>query len=121
MTSNYPELDGYEPSDGRPLPSQRMLRPMRFLVIIGVIALILPGILVTISTATHTADVSCSRVVVRDAPYAIGSDARFELVGPEGPSWYCYAEVRDEPEVLLAALGLIPGAPPPPQPGLVRS
>jgi hypothetical protein len=98
-----------------------MLKPMRFLVIIGVIALILPGILVTISTATHTADVSCSIVVVRDAPYAIGSDARFELVGPEGPSWYCYAQVRDEPDERLASLGLIPGAPPAPQPGLVRS
>jgi hypothetical protein len=121
VTSNYPELDGYEPSDGRPLPSQRMLKPMRFLVIIGVIALVLPGILVTISTATHTADVSCSIVVVRDAPYAMGATARFELVGPEGPSWYCYAEVRDEPDVRVAALGLIPGAPPPPQPGVVRT
>ncbi|MCP2032201.1 hypothetical protein L1277_002300 [Okibacterium sp. HSC-33S16] len=121
MTSNYPELDGYEPSDGRPLPSQRMLKPMRFLVIIGVIALILPGILVTISTATHTADVSCRIVVVRDAPYATGSTARFEFVGPEGPSWYCYAEVQEGPDERLAALGLIPGAPPAPQPGLVRS
>ena len=110
-------LDG----DGRPLASQRILRPMRFLVIIGVIALVLPGILVTLSTATRTADVSCGMVVQRDAPFAIGSEARFELVGPEGPSWYCYAEVREEPEILVAALGLIPGAPPPPQPDLISS
>ncbi|PWC07554.1 hypothetical protein [Mycetocola zhujimingii] len=119
--TNYPELDGYEPSDGRPLPSQRMLRPLRFLVIIGVIALILPGILVTVSTATRTADVSCAMVVQRDAPFASGSTARFEMIGPEGPAWYCYAEVRDEPDLLLASLGLIPGAPPPPQPELVTS
>ena len=121
MTSNYPELDGYEPSDGRPLASQRILRPMRFLVIIGVIALVLPGVLVTLSTAPRTADVSCAMVVERDAPFAVGSEARFELVGPEGPSWYCYAEVREEPEILVAALGLSPGAPPPPQPDLISS
>lgn len=121
MTDQHPELDGYEPSDGRPLPSQRILRPARFLVVIGLIGLILPGILVTTSTATRTADRSCNIVVARDAPYAMGFDARFELLGPEGPAWYCYAQVRDDDDLLVASLGLIPGAPPAPDPELIHT
>ncbi len=115
MTDHHPELDGYEPSDGRPLPSRRILRPARFLVVLGLIALVLPGILVTMSTATRTADRSCSIVVARDAPFAMGFDARFELTGPEGPAWYCYAQVRDDDDLRVGTLGLIPGSPPPPE------
>lgn len=121
MTDNHPELDGYEPSDGRPLPSQRILRPARIVVVLGLLGLLLPGILVTTSTATRTADRSCNIVVARDAPYAMGFDARFELVGPDGPSWYCYAQVRDEDDLLVASLGLIPGAPPAPDPELIHA
>lgn len=121
VTESSPELDGYEPGDGRPLASQRILRPARFLIVLGILGLILPGILVTVSTATRTAERSCSIVVARDAPFASGFDARFEVFGPEGPSWYCYAEVRDDDDLRVAALGLIPGSPPAPNPGLVNT
>lgn len=121
MTESHPELDGYEPSDGRPLASQRILRPARILIVLGILGLVLPGILVTMSTATRTADRSCSIVVARDAPFAGGFDARFEFVGPEGPAWYCYALVLDDRDVLVGSLGLIPGAPPAPDPAYVNA
>lgn len=121
MTDSHPELDGYEPSDGKPLASQRILRPARILIVLGILGLVLPGILVTASTATNTADRSCSIVVARDAPFAMGFDARFEFVGPEGPAWYCYALVRDEDDVLVGSLGLIPGAPPAPDPSYINA
>ncbi|MET0713721.1 MAG: hypothetical protein ABWY57_02310 [Mycetocola sp.] len=121
MSDYHPELDGYEPNDGRPLASQRILRPARILIVLGILGLVLPGILVTASTATRTADRSCSIVVARDAPFASGFDARFEFAGPEGPSWYCYALVLDEDDVLVGSLGLIPGAPPPADPAFVHA
>lgn len=119
MTDYHPELDGYEPSDGKPLASQRMLKPARILIVLGILGLVLPGILVTMSTATQTAERSCSIVVARDAPYAMGYDARFELVGPEGPSWYCYAIVQGEADERVGSLGPIPGPPPAPNPDFV--
>ncbi|MBG6237059.1 hypothetical protein IWX78_000002 [Mycetocola sp. CAN_C7] len=121
MTESSPELDGYEPGDGRPLASRRMLRPARYLIVLGILGLVLPSILVTTSTATNTADRSCSIVVARDAPFATGFDARFELVGPDGPSWYCYAQVRDDDDFRVASLGLIPGSPPAPDPGIINT
>ena len=121
MTDSHPELDGYEPSDGRPLASQRILRPARILIVLGILGLVLPGILVTVSTATQTAERSCNIVVARDAPFAMGFDARFEFTGPEGPSWYCYALVLEEHDVRVGSLGLIPGAPPPPDPAYINA
>jgi hypothetical protein len=121
VSDYHPELDGYEPSDGKPLASQRILRPARFLIVLGILGLVLPGILVTVSTATRTAERSCSIVIARDAPFASGYDARFEFAGPEGPAWYCYALVLDEDDILVGSLGLIPGAPPPPDPAFVNA
>lgn len=103
-----PELRGYVPNDDRPLRHPATLRIMRVVIVLGVIGLVVPGLAATIALQTRTAAASCAHAV------SLGSAdaepvARFELVGPEGPSWYCYAQVFGGREVLIGSLGLIPG------------
>jgi len=101
-----PELSGYEPND-KPLRSRMVVRVMRVVVVLGVLGLVLPGIAATVSLQTRTAEFRCAQLVTPE----IGADpvARFELFGRLGPGWYCYAERFDGREVLVRALGFIPG------------
>jgi hypothetical protein len=103
-----PELRGYEPHEDRPLRSPTLLRVMRVTIVLGVIGLIVPGVYATLALQARTAAVVCARLVSAET---LGVDpvTRFEIVGPAGPSWYCYARGFDGREVLVRALGLIPG------------
>ena len=103
------ELAEYEPGDGPPVHSVARRRAIRVMVALGLIGLILPGILVTVGTQLSTADAACRYVVATTAPDSVGASARFELVGAEGPGWYCYAQRFGGGEILLRSLGLIPG------------
>ena len=107
MDDETPELSGYVPHD-RPLRSSRSL-VMRVVVALGLIALLLPGILVTVSTANRTALSACAAYTAYFAPEAVSFSTRFELVGPAGIGWNCYAVGFGGEEVLVASLGLIPG------------
>lgn len=104
----HPELAGYEPGDGRPLRHPMTVRVMRIVIVLGVVALVLPGIVATVGIQQATAARACAALVDRVAPEA-QPVPRFELLGPAGPSWYCYGRGFDGDEVLLASLGLIPG------------
>lgn len=111
MSDDYhPELAESAPDDDRPLRHPATMTAMRVVVIVGILALVLPGIVITASTAGRSADVACDRIVRTADPFAEGSTARFELVGVEGPGWYCYAVDFGGDERLLAALGPIPDA-----------
>lgn len=103
-----PELAGYEPHE-RPLRSPHLMTAMRVIVVLGVLALILPGILVTAGTANRTAERACEVYVAFYAPHAVDHASRFELISPAGSGWNCYAIEFDGDEVLVRALGLIPG------------
>ncbi len=111
MDDDSPELAGYEPTGDRPLRSRRMLRVMRVLVIVGLLGLVLPGILITASTAANSAERACAYYVAQNVPNGTPR-ARFELSGPEGPGWNCYAERFGSPELYVRGMGLIPVAPP---------
>ncbi len=106
-----PELRGYEPGDGRPLRSPHLVRVMRVVVVLGLIGLVLPTILITAGTANSTAQQTCSVYAQAYVDNATGSYARFELFGPEGMGWNCYASSFGEEDRLIAALGPIPGQP----------
>ncbi len=106
-----PELAGYQPHAEAPLRRQRLATVLRIVVIVGLLSLILPGILVTASTANQTANASCARYVTYFAPEAVSFSTRFEFFGPSGPGWNCYAVQFDGAEVLVHALGIIPGGP----------
>ena len=104
-----PELAGYQPQGERPLRSPHLKTAMRVIVVIGLVGLVLPGILVTLGTASRTATVTCSIYTAYYAPQAISFSARFELISPAGMGWNCYAVTYDGREVLVRSLGLIPG------------
>lgn len=108
---SHPELEGYEPGDGRPLRSRGIVTGMRVLVIVGIVALILPGIVVTATTASSTADRSCAIALEQAAPGLSDYQPRFELFSPAGVGWNCYAVEGDGDEILIATMGIIPGAP----------
>jgi hypothetical protein len=110
MTDEYHrELAEYEPGDGRPVHSLARQRAMRIMVTLALVALVLPGVLVTVSTQIATAAAACRIVVARSAPDSVAAIARFELSGGDGPGWYCYAQRFGGEEILLRSLGLIPG------------
>ena len=85
-----------------------MQRAIRVIVVIGILGLILPGIVISITTADNTAQVACGLVVAQEAPDSVAVQPRFELMGVDGPGWYCYAQDFDGTETMLRALGLIP-------------
>lgn len=102
------ELAAYEPSV-RPLRSRHFVMIMRVVVVLGLVALVLPGILVTLGTADRTANVSCAAYTAFLAPEAVGFQTRFELFGAAGIGWNCYALTFGGTEILVKSLGLIPG------------
>lgn len=108
MDDEEPELAGYQPHE-RPLRSARLKFVLRVVVLLGLVALVLPGILITMTTANRTAARTCEIYTSYYAPENDGFSVRFELVSPAGIGWNCYALRFGGDEVLIAALGLIPG------------
>ena len=113
MTSDeHPELSGYEPLDAdRPLRSARTLTIMRVVVVLGLVALVVPGILTSVQVATTTAMNACRAATARYYPIAVDFDARFELSGPGGFGWQCYAIDLNERETYVVPVGIILSAP----------
>ena len=56
---DHPELAEYEPLGERPLRGRTMTVASRVFVVVALSALLLPGILLTISIQTQTADYTC--------------------------------------------------------------
>jgi hypothetical protein len=83
----------------------------RVFVVVALSALLLPGILLTISIQTSTAGYTCSVYARQYQPESVGASARFELFGPLGPGWQCYALNTEGDATWVAPLGLIPSAP----------
>ncbi len=108
MYDDEPELSGYVPHE-KPLRSRHLTTVMRVVVVLGLVALLLPGILVTMGTAQRTAERACATYVAVLAPGSTAASARFELVSAAGMGWNCYAIDFDGDQVLVRALGLIPG------------
>lgn len=102
------ELAGYEPGETRRRPGERMQHMRRAVVVVAIVALVLPGVLIGVSTASRTAELACTIVGSTEAPDAAALEARFELGGHEGPGWYCYATAYGGREVQLRFLGFIP-------------
>jgi hypothetical protein len=110
MSDDHPELAGYEPTDAsRPLRSRRMLLLMRITVVLGIVALLVPGVLTTLSIASATATNACAAAVARYTPNASGSSAGFELAGAGGFGWQCYSVDTNDRRTFLVPLGIIPG------------
>ncbi len=105
-----PELAGYVPNEGMPR-RRHTLVVMRVVVIVGIACLVMPGILVSVSVAASTASDACADWVAYEAPGSMGHDSHFELMGPGGMGWQCYAVAGSGTERHVASLGLIPDSP----------
>ena len=111
MTDSHPELSGYEPNENyRPLRGKHFATILRVVVVLGIVALVVPGVLTTMRVASDTAANGCAAAVMRYYPSAVNFDARFELAGPGGLGWQCYAIDLNERETFVLALGIIPSA-----------
>lgn len=118
VSDEHPELSGYEPSDdSRPLRSRHTTTIMRVAVVLGIVALVVPGVLTTLQVAGVTASNACLASVARYYPFAESFDARFELSGPGGFGWQCYAVDTNERETFVEPLGIIPSTPRSPDTG----
>jgi hypothetical protein len=111
MQDDEPELAGYDPTDNRPLRSRRTMVIIRVFVVIGLICLVVPGIITTISVGSRTAQAECAIWVRYANPASPGSEARFEIFGAGGIGWECYTQGAFGGDEHVASLGLIPGAP----------
>lgn len=112
MSDFHPELSDLGPDDDqRPLRSGKMLAAMRVVVVLGVLALVLPGIITTMHVASATASNACVVAVARYYPSAEAQHSRFEFTGPGGFGWQCYAVDQNERETFVLPLGIIPAAP----------
>lgn len=120
MSDEHPELSGYEPYEEKPLRSARRTWALRLVVLLAVLALVLPGVFTTVSVGTSNAWQACTyRSAVVDP--SLRAAPRFELLGPGGLGWECYAVDRSGSEHHIDSMGLIPVAPRmtqvPPRPG----
>ena len=118
MSDEHPELNGYDPGDGKPLRSKRTLTMMRVVVVLALVGLVLPGIVTTWTVAAASAQSACAVWVAYSVPGASGADARFELFGPGTIGWECYSDGAFGGDRHIVSLGLIPG--PPKQPLVPR-
>ena len=108
---DHPELAEYEPLGERPLRGRTMTVATRVFVVVALAALVLPGVLLTVNIQSATAGYTCDVYARHDVPDSKGSSARFELGGPAGPGWQCYALNTEGDAHWVAPLGLIPSAP----------
>jgi len=106
-----PELAGYQPHSGRPLRSRRLLMVMRVFIVLGLVSLVLPSVVISVTDASAAAKESCRRWVKYAMPSSPGSRATFEIFGSHGIGWQCYSDDSFGGDQFIASLGLIPGVP----------
>jgi hypothetical protein len=110
VTDEHPELRDYESSD-RPLRSPHLIKVMRVVVVLGIVALVLPGIVTTMSVASSTAQAACEQWVAYAVDGPSGARVSFELFAAGGAGWQCYSDGAFGEDRYIAPLGLIPGPP----------
>lgn len=102
-----PELADFEPTGDRPLRSPHVVRVMRVVIVLGILGLILPTLAATLALQARTAQALCAAALAEGS--GLEPRARFDLVGPGGPGWYCVGIAFDGRESVVGGLGLIPG------------
>ncbi len=101
--------DEAKDTDDRPLYSRRRKNALRAVVIIAVGAMLLPLVASLFTVNISTADAACAQAVAYAVPDAASSSARFEVFGPGGIGWECYAVGGFSGDQFVVSLGLIPG------------
>jgi len=89
---------------------ERRRRVLRWVALIALLGMLLPTGIGTWSMARNTAEQSCRLAVDFYANERTPSRVAFEVLSPDAIGWMCYAQLSSG-DVLVAVLGLIPGAP----------
>lgn len=110
MSDPLPE-ELWPEDDPQPLRSNRRMRILRTVALVGLGLLVLPSLIGTIGQANRSAAYACEIARQYYAPNAPGVDARFELLPLSAAGWQCYVPVGTNQELLIATLGPIPGVP----------
>jgi len=96
--------------DARPTAWERRQRVIRWVALVALIGMLVPGALSTFAVARTTAEQSCRLAVDAVASERTPSRVSFEVLSLEAIGWTCYAQTAGG-DVLVALLGLIPGEP----------
>jgi len=102
--------------DDRPVRGPRRQRILRVVVLVALSALVLPLVLSLANVAHAAASRACAITVNRYDASAMGSRVTFDLFGPGGAGWLCFADQPGRGDRLLANLGVIPAVPREPLP-----
>ncbi|WP_022894181.1 hypothetical protein [Agromyces subbeticus] len=117
MSETPSELQGFDDDDARgPVYGERRRRALRITVLIALGALVLPLVLSIYGVAHSAAQRACAVYVAQFDTDAAGARVSFDLFGRGGAGWQCYAVGEGGSEILIAGLGLLPGAPRPVDP-----
>ncbi|WP_308799190.1 hypothetical protein [Agromyces silvae] len=103
--------DAADEHDDRPVRGARAQRMLRIVVLVALCALVLPLVLSLASVAHSAASRACALTVTRYDASATGSRVTFDLFGPGGAGWLCFAVQSAGDDRLLANLGMIPAVP----------
>ena len=103
------DLTDDETDEGAPAWERRR-RVLRWVALIALLGMLLPTGIGTWSMARNTAEQSCRLAVDFYANERTPSRVAFEVLSPDAIGWMCYAQLSSG-DVLVAVLGLIPGAP----------
>lgn len=109
--SDHPELDEYEPHGDRSLWSKRRQRIIQVGALVGIALLVLPLVISQQSLADRSAQRWCAIWVAYELSEPATPLARFQVFGPSGLGWECYATTTVGGDRYLGPLGIIPGPP----------
>ena len=110
MTESLPEE--LEPDDdARPLRSNRRMRILRTVAIVGLGLLVLPSLIGTLAQADRSAAYACELARQYYAPNAPSVEAKFRIFPLQAAGWQCFVPLDGNRELLIATLGPIPGMP----------
>ena len=104
-------MDEWDAEDGRPLRSERIRRTLRWVAILSMGLLVVPGLIGTVGQAQRSAAYACELARLTYAPNSLGVEASFRILPLEAAGWQCLVDAGNGEKLLIATLGPIPGLP----------
>ena len=104
-------MDEWDAEDNRPLRSERIRRTIRWVAILSMGLLVVPGLIGTLAQAQRSAAYACELARLTYAPNSLSVEASFRIFPVEAAGWQCLVDVGNGEELLIATLGPIPGLP----------
>ena len=108
---DHPELEGYEPFEPKPLRSRAFRRAVQAAALLGIALLVVPMVASQARISHISAQNWCGAWVNYEVSEPSVALAQFELFGPGGIGWQCYATKVIGGDRYIGYLGFIPARP----------